>query len=156
MFAFPAGRVYLTLDSPGMAFPLNAPHTTIQPPVFTLNLCLVHHKVLVVPATFKLFTETAVEAHVLVLQLMEGEERSREAAVASISSQDSQRFLLKCRSGIIHRQSTHIHKLYNTWINTSPHPLRAHVHTLVNRHVLDDGTERKGCGDIVWPVETAF
>lgn len=56
-----------------------------------------------------------------------------------------------------HTPQTHSHaQMYDAWINTSSHPLRAHVHTLVHRHVLDDGAEGKSQSDIVWPVETAF
>lgn len=53
--------------------------------VATLNLCLVHHEVLVIATVLELFALTAVDTHVLVLRLMEGEERGRVAAVTSIS-----------------------------------------------------------------------
>lgn len=46
--------------------------------------------------------------------------------------------------------------MYIVWTDTCPHLLRAHVHTLVHRHVVDDGAEGKGQTDIVWSVETAF
>lgn len=47
-------------------------------------------------------------------------------------------------------------QIYNAWKHPSPHPLRAHVHTLVHGHVLDNGAERKCQGDVVRPVETPF
>lgn len=83
---------------------------TCRPPVATLNLCLVHHKVLVIAAVLELFALTAVDTHVLVLRLMEGEERGRVAAVTSISREDGQGFFLEQISGITTRswaQITH-------------------------------------------------
>lgn len=62
---------------------------------FTLNLRLVHDKVVVIPTALKLFPVTVVQTHVLVLRLMEGEKGCREATVTSISCQDGERFLLK-------------------------------------------------------------
>lgn len=53
--------------------------------VVTLNLCLVHNKVLFIPAVLELFALTAVQTHVLVFRLMEGEEGGRVATVTSIS-----------------------------------------------------------------------
>ncbi len=86
---------------------------------------------------------------------MKGEERRRKAAVTPISSQHSQGFLLKYSSH--YTLKTHLLALIcNAWIHSSPHPLRAHVHTLVHRHVLDDRAERKCQSDIVWSVETSF
>lgn len=56
----------------------------IQPLVVTLNLCLVHNKILLIPAVLELFALTAVQTHVLIFRLVEGEERGRVAAVTSI------------------------------------------------------------------------
>lgn len=36
------------------------------------------------------------------------------------------------------------------------HPLGAHVHALVHRHVLDDGAEGERQGHVVRPAEAAF
>lgn len=44
----------------------------------------------------------------------------------------------------------------NPQMKTAPHPLRARVHTLVHRHVLDDGAERKGQRHVVRPAEATF
>lgn len=122
---------------------------------FTLNLRLVHHKVLVVPAALELFPVAAVEAQALVLQLVKGEERSREAAVTSISGQDGQRFLLKYSSRYT-LTLTGAHDVQCMSRHTFTHPLRAHVHALVHGHVLNDRAEGKRQSDIVWPPETPF
>lgn len=125
-----------------------------EPPNFTLNLRLVHHKVLVVPTALKLFPVAVVETQCLILQLMKREERSRESAVTSISSQDGKRFLLKHSYHYTLKTHLYMHWLHDAWLHTSPHPLCAHVDTLVHRHVLDDCTEWKRQSHIVWPVET--
>lgn len=54
------------------------------------------------------------------------------------------------------KHCTHVHEQSINTHPTSPHPLCAHVHTLVHRHVLDDGADRKCQRDIVRPVETPF
>lgn len=119
---------------------------------FTLNLCLVDDKVLVVSTAFKLFPLAPIETHALVLQLMQGEEGRWESAVASISSEHSQRFLLEHNSH--YTLKTHSRAAYKS--PTSTHPLCAHVHALIHRHVLDDRAEGESQCDIVWPVETPF
>lgn len=51
------------------------------------------------------------------------------------------------------------HYMSHAWIrthSTPPHPLCAHVHTLVHGHVLNDSAERQSQSDIVRPVETAL
>lgn len=53
--------------------------------VVTLNLCLVHNKVLFIPAILELFASTAVQTRVLIFGLVQGEERGRVAAETSIS-----------------------------------------------------------------------
>lgn len=55
---------------------------------FTLDLCLVHHKVLVIPTALKLLAMAAVQAHVLILHLMEGEVGGGEPTETPVSSQD--------------------------------------------------------------------
>lgn len=53
--------------------------------VVTLNLCLVHNKVLFIPALLELFALAAVQTRILIFRLVEGEERRRVAAVTAIS-----------------------------------------------------------------------
>ena len=128
-----------------------------EPASFTLNLRLVHYEVLVVPAALELFAVATVETHVLVLRLVEREKLGREAAVTSISGQDSQRFLLKY--GSRYTLTTHSRACIHTHTHThtcTPHLLRARVHTLLHGHVLDDGAEGESQRDVVRPVETPF
>lgn len=51
----------------------------------TLDLRLVHHKELVIPAVLELLALAAVQAHVLVLRLVQGEEGRWVSAVTSVS-----------------------------------------------------------------------
>lgn len=53
--------------------------------VVTLNLCLVHNKVLFIPTVLELFALAAVQTRILIFGLVEGEERRRVAAVTAIS-----------------------------------------------------------------------
>lgn len=90
---------------------------------FTLNLCLVDDKVLVVSTAFKLFPLAPIETHALVLQLMQGEEGRWESAVASISSEHSQRFLLEHNSHYTlktHSRSVQIPNIHSPFLCTCP------------------------------------
>lgn len=83
---------------------------------FTLDLRLVHNKELVVPTALKLLARTAMETHFFILQVMEGEQRSREATVTPVSSQNCQWFLLTQKAIIRTRPDAHIRF---PWRNTS-------------------------------------
>ena len=51
----------------------------------TLNLCLVHYKVLLIATALELLPWAAVKAHVLILQLVKGEVFCRETTVTLVS-----------------------------------------------------------------------
>lgn len=88
---------------------------------FTLNLCLVHYKVLVVAAALKLFPMAAVETHFFILQLVKGEQGGREATITTISGQDGQWFLLEYRCH--YTLQTHSNaQLFSVHIINSPSP----------------------------------
>lgn len=83
--------------------------------VVTLNLCLVHHKVFFIAAVLKLFALTTMDARLLVLRLVEGEERGRVAAVTSISRQDGQGFFLEQIPGVTTRSRAQITPPQKKW-----------------------------------------
>lgn len=56
---------------------------------------------------------TMVETHFFILLLVKGEERSWEATVTPISSQDSKRFLLKHSFHYILKTYMYVHQLHN-------------------------------------------
>lgn len=122
--------------------------------LLTLNLCLVHHKVVIVATALVLLPSAALKTLVLVLHVVQREHRRSQPAIAPLSSQDSQRLLLWRSVNVLKPMKTTERKK-----NKRERPsylMRADVHAPVHRHVLDQLGERESQADVVRPVETAF
>lgn len=67
----------------------------------TLNLCLVHHKVVVVATALVLLPSAALQTLVLVLHVVQREEGRGQPAAAALASQDRQRLLLRWSAHVL-------------------------------------------------------